>query len=151
MMLSENTLNCLNALGVEVSGVQGRTIEKVVQGSAMKRHTEIPIAGNTESHQNYNELLRRIKRHNQFEIPIPDELIAELARIAGELVANSNVEYVKSTAQPKAEPGMQKVNARMANTRLAGFGAGDDIGKTKYRMHGLESGATMPRIGKPKY
>ena len=42
---------------------------------------------------------------------------------------------------------MQKVNARMANTRLAGFGAGDDIGKSKDQMHGLELGATMPRPG----
>ena len=89
-MLSEQRLKRLNALGLRVPVVQGSTMERVVQGSTMKRHTKIPIAGNTESHQNYNELLRRIKRHNQFEIPIPDELIAKLARIAREPVANSN-------------------------------------------------------------
>ena len=72
----------------------------------MKRQTKIPIASNTESHQNYNEILARIKRHNQFEIPIHDELIAKLEKIARELVANSNEKYFNSTVQPKPEPRM---------------------------------------------
>ena len=130
MMLSEKRITLLKALGLRVPVVQGSAAEQVVQGiateqivqgSAMRRYTKIPIAGNTKTHKTYNELLRKIARHKQFFIPIPDELLAEFARIAAEIVAKA-----KNNVVPR-------------------------IGKEKDRMHGLESGATMPRIGKVKY
>ena len=90
-MLSEKRIKCLKVLGLRVQVVQGIATEQVVQGSAMRRHTKIPIAGNTKSHKDYNELLRRISRHKKIGIPIPDELIAKFARIAAVLVAKNNV------------------------------------------------------------
>ena len=117
-MLSDKRLKCLKALGLRVPVVQGSATEQVVQGSTMRRHTKIPIAGNTESHKDYNELLRRISRHKQFDIPSPADLAVELARNAAFKAKNNVV--------PR-------------------------IGKRKDHIHGLESGATMPRIGKIKY
>ena len=56
----------------------------------MERHTEIPIAGNTESHKNYNKLLNKIAKHKKYGIPILDELCAAAARVAAELMKSSN-------------------------------------------------------------
>ena len=94
----------------------------------MERHTEIPIAGNTESHEDYNKLLRRISNHKQFDIPIPDELLAEFAR-------------VKNNVVPRI--GKQK-------DRIHGLESGATmprIGKVKCQKHGLESGATTGLSG----
>lgn len=60
---------------------------------------------------------------------------------------------VKSTAHPKAEPGVQKVNARMANTGLAGFMADNVIKKDitnvevnmKKEMHTENPRRAIPR------
>ena len=125
-MLSEQRIKCLKVLGLEVKVVQGSATLQVVQGSAMKRHTQIPIAGNTESHKDYNELLRKVARHKKYGIPIPDELHAEVARIAAEL---KNI-VVPSIGKKKDQMHGLESGATMPR-----------IGKIKYLKHGLESGA----------
>ena len=81
MMLSEQQIKCIKAQGLEIIIVEGITMVKDCAESAIERHTEIPIAGNTESHGVYNKLLRRILSHIRFDIPIPDELLAGFARV----------------------------------------------------------------------
>ena len=85
-MLSEERIKHYKALGSEYKIVEGIGILQTVQESTMERHTKIPIAGNTESHEDYNKLLRRISKHKQFDIPIPDELLAEFARVKNNVV-----------------------------------------------------------------
>ena len=80
-MLSEEQTKRIKAQGLEVIIVEGITMVQDCAESATERHTKISIAGNTESHEVYNKLLRRISRHKQFDIPIPDELLAEFARV----------------------------------------------------------------------
>ena len=125
-MLSDKRLKCLKALGLRVPVVQGSATKQVVQGRTMRRHTEIPIAGNTESHKNYNDLLKEIARYKQLGVPIPVEFTADVARIAAELKNNNVVPRI----------GKEKY-------RMHGFESGATmprIGKVKCHKHGLESG-----------
>ena len=132
-MLSEKRRKCLKVLGLEVPVVQGSTMEKVVEGSTMKRHTKIPIAGNTESQLNHKQLLRKIARYKQLGIPILVEFTAELARNAA-LKAKSNV-------VPRIGKGKDRMHGLESGATMP------RIGKVKYRTHGLESGATTGLSG----
>ena len=116
-MLSKTRLKCLKALGIEIPEVElivnmdmhtkspfmgntesqhmDRHTKNPFMGNTksqhMDRHTENPIMGNTKS-RHYNKLVKKIARHKQLGILIPDELIDELAKVAKLLKAKTNVE-----------------------------------------------------------